>query len=376
MGGGGAGRTHQPRVLQARWVGAYAGLLLGSLANAGVHLSGSVSSYQNAHNNRSCPLPFVASLVWWCPCANSPAKRASLVVHATPLPLPCRCSAASGPVAEQVLLLENISTSIQIGPEQLPSIHKLLVEAVSSQLSTAVLVEAMGITTEGRAGRCDCNLAPAALSCCEPATLHGPSSGPVRPRDIDTCVLASLLPLCVVFTWPCAGARAADGAPGAVRASGERRGLLACRRQLEGDACASQGRAGTPQGGEGASSRPKAAAGTHVIGDPPDFLMCVASWMIRVWQDPFQVPGVGLLHPLLPASRHPRRAVAPPEPLASLLLLLPSPPSPPPCVAPLHHRTLCPTRTRWPSPGASPSSSSTRRCWSCCHRQSCRCGAV
>ncbi|KAG2493772.1 hypothetical protein HYH03_007993 [Edaphochlamys debaryana] len=34
-----------------------------------------------------------------------------------------------GPVAEQVLLLENISTSIQIGPEQLPSIHKLLVEA-------------------------------------------------------------------------------------------------------------------------------------------------------------------------------------------------------------------------------------------------------
>lgn len=35
-----------------------------------------------------------------------------------------------GPVAEQVLLLENISTSIKIGPEQLPSIHKLLVDAV------------------------------------------------------------------------------------------------------------------------------------------------------------------------------------------------------------------------------------------------------
>ncbi|GIL45126.1 hypothetical protein Vafri_2050 [Volvox africanus] len=34
-----------------------------------------------------------------------------------------------GPVAEQVLLLENISTSIKIGPEQLPSIYKLLVEA-------------------------------------------------------------------------------------------------------------------------------------------------------------------------------------------------------------------------------------------------------
>ncbi|GLC33075.1 hypothetical protein PLESTB_000373200 [Pleodorina starrii] len=34
-----------------------------------------------------------------------------------------------GPVAEQVLLLENISTSIKIGPDQLPSVHKLLVEA-------------------------------------------------------------------------------------------------------------------------------------------------------------------------------------------------------------------------------------------------------
>ncbi|GFR48509.1 hypothetical protein Agub_g10368 [Astrephomene gubernaculifera] len=34
-----------------------------------------------------------------------------------------------GPVAEQVLLLENISSSIKIGPEQLPSVHKLMAEA-------------------------------------------------------------------------------------------------------------------------------------------------------------------------------------------------------------------------------------------------------
>ena len=36
---------------------------------------------------------------------------------------------AAGPAAEQVLLLENIATSIKIGPEQLPSVHKLLIEA-------------------------------------------------------------------------------------------------------------------------------------------------------------------------------------------------------------------------------------------------------
>eukprot|EP00210_Caulerpa_lentillifera_P007105 g6798.t1 len=34
-----------------------------------------------------------------------------------------------GPVAEQVLLIENISTSVKVGPGQLPSVHKLLLEA-------------------------------------------------------------------------------------------------------------------------------------------------------------------------------------------------------------------------------------------------------
>lgn len=35
----------------------------------------------------------------------------------------------TGPVAEQVLLLENISTSVLVGPDQLPHIHTLMVEA-------------------------------------------------------------------------------------------------------------------------------------------------------------------------------------------------------------------------------------------------------
>lgn len=46
------------------------------------------------------------------------------------LPSPWKyvCSHA-GPAAEQVLLLENIATSIKIGPDQLSSVHKLLIEA-------------------------------------------------------------------------------------------------------------------------------------------------------------------------------------------------------------------------------------------------------
>jgi hypothetical protein len=36
----------------------------------------------------------------------------------------------AGPVAEQVLLLENIATSVKVGPEQLPSIHRLMADAV------------------------------------------------------------------------------------------------------------------------------------------------------------------------------------------------------------------------------------------------------
>ena len=40
--------------------------------------------------------------------------------------------AVQGPVAEQVLLLENVGTSVQVGPTQLPSLHKLLVQAAST----------------------------------------------------------------------------------------------------------------------------------------------------------------------------------------------------------------------------------------------------
>ena len=38
----------------------------------------------------------------------------------------------AGPVAEQVLLLENIGTSVLVGPEQLTSLHKLLLTAAST----------------------------------------------------------------------------------------------------------------------------------------------------------------------------------------------------------------------------------------------------
>lgn len=38
----------------------------------------------------------------------------------------------AGPVAEQVLLLENIGTSVLVGPEQLPSLHRLLLTAAST----------------------------------------------------------------------------------------------------------------------------------------------------------------------------------------------------------------------------------------------------
>ena len=45
--------------------------------------------------------------------------------------------ACAGPVAEQVLLLENIGTSLHVGPNQLPSLHKLLVQASATlQMAT------------------------------------------------------------------------------------------------------------------------------------------------------------------------------------------------------------------------------------------------
>ena len=40
--------------------------------------------------------------------------------------------AHAGPVAEQVLLLENIGTSVLVGPEQLSSLHRLLLTAAST----------------------------------------------------------------------------------------------------------------------------------------------------------------------------------------------------------------------------------------------------
>jgi hypothetical protein len=50
---------------------------------------------------------------------------------ADPAAAPALLCPCAGPVAEQVLLLENIATSIKTGPNQLPTIHNLLLEAVS-----------------------------------------------------------------------------------------------------------------------------------------------------------------------------------------------------------------------------------------------------
>lgn len=53
-----------------------------------------------------------------------------LATAALPAPRAPR-AAPAGPVAEQVLLLENVSTSIRVGADQLPSIHRLLTEAAT-----------------------------------------------------------------------------------------------------------------------------------------------------------------------------------------------------------------------------------------------------
>ena len=49
-----------------------------------------------------------------------------------PPPLSAWVDAHAGPVAEQVLLLENIGTSVLVGPEQLSSLHRLLLTAAST----------------------------------------------------------------------------------------------------------------------------------------------------------------------------------------------------------------------------------------------------
>jgi hypothetical protein len=68
----------------------------------------------------------------------------------------------TGPAAEQVLLLENIATSVQVGPEQLPSIHRLLLEAVSEQCGAGWAGSAGGSDELGRfQGRC-CELVKSA----------------------------------------------------------------------------------------------------------------------------------------------------------------------------------------------------------------------
>lgn len=59
-----------------------------------------------------------------CYAYNAAASSSCIVIFQLRLMWHC-----AGPVAEQVLLLENIGTSVLVGPEQLPSLHRLLLIA-------------------------------------------------------------------------------------------------------------------------------------------------------------------------------------------------------------------------------------------------------
>jgi len=59
---------------------------------------------------------------------NSPLAATPVVHPVTP---PHPTTTITGPVAEQVLIMENMASSIKTGPDQLASIHKLMIDAVS-----------------------------------------------------------------------------------------------------------------------------------------------------------------------------------------------------------------------------------------------------
>lgn len=74
-----------------------------------------------------------AARSWWpscwgvschCNCCNGNGRLATVA-------LPAAATVLQGPVAEQVLLLENIATAVLAGPDQLPSLHRLLMEAAA-----------------------------------------------------------------------------------------------------------------------------------------------------------------------------------------------------------------------------------------------------
>jgi hypothetical protein len=106
--------------------------------------------------------------------------------------------AIMGPVAEEVLVIENLGSSIKTGPAQLPSIHALLIDAVRRWGGGAVgrrdgapLRAAPAFRFRGRAGGAGWGLAFAACRAARPlppaATLQAPlgrtpsSSAAVRP---------------------------------------------------------------------------------------------------------------------------------------------------------------------------------------------------
>ena len=71
---------------------------------------------QNMGIQHAACLPFVMQVY----------RHAIMVIQST---ITMEVCSHAGPAAEQVLLLENIATSIKIGPDQLSSVHKLLIEA-------------------------------------------------------------------------------------------------------------------------------------------------------------------------------------------------------------------------------------------------------
>lgn len=62
-------------------------------------------------------------------CPVLAARPRPLYIHPRPLPLWSLACIKQRSAALQVLLLENIGTSVRVGPTQLPTLHHLLTEA-------------------------------------------------------------------------------------------------------------------------------------------------------------------------------------------------------------------------------------------------------
>lgn len=72
-----------------------------------------------------------------------------------------------GPVAEKVLLLENIGTSVKVGPSQLPTLHHLLTEAAA-----ILQMEAPDLYVRQVRSFVHCSILPLAARGCLPHSCH------------------------------------------------------------------------------------------------------------------------------------------------------------------------------------------------------------